>query len=372
MALVDIGHIRYPYTPRGLYDLNTDTLSNSHMNDATDNIAWVIQITKAGTLEQIHCRTATVGGDQTLRVSFQELDANGKPDGTDVEWRDVAVLAAEDKTIIQSGIITDDGTDTGVKRVVAVGDRFAVVFAMPAWTTSTLQLGYMIRDSDEYGECYPLFANSPPTFTHLFGDIVGAVEYDDATFGYIPNMMIFSSTTSVTIDDADTPDEYALKIQVPFSCRVSGVWMKGGSGSVNSSFITLYSAGGSTLKGPITASDKTFGSNAHTKIYNYNFDTPLELTANTVYRISWKPPASPAAKIFWYYSFPDAAMRETMSNGLNMEMSSRVDSGAWTDSDTDMPVGGFIIDQVDDGAGGGGGSCALTNGTAVIPATCPV
>jgi hypothetical protein len=370
MALVNLnGVVEFPKWPSGAKDMST-TPGNSTLNGATDTYAVTVLIAEAGTIDKVHFRVGSSTGTNTIRVSFQNLDSNLRPDGTDTHWRDYTQTGTEDNSIIETGLITTDGTDIGTKKTVAVGDHFAIVITMQSFTSGSFAINHFNDASDNYITNSAWFDESGSTFTisnRLSVNPSVMLEYSDASFPYMDNVIPYETGTNHTLDDADSPDEYALKITVPFSCRARGIFIKGATQAGVTA--VLYDAADSVQGGGAIALEvEGTGQN---RVRYFHFATAVEITKDVVYRIAWKPPASPTTSIIHTWSIPDANMRKVLPNGLNMERSTRVDSGTWTDSTTNLLVAGYLIDQLDDGAAGGGGSCsygAISNGTRVLPA----
>jgi hypothetical protein len=351
MALVSLGGIiEFPMWPTGLKDAST-TPGNSTLNSATDTYAVTVHILEAGTIDKVHFRVGSSVGTDTIRVSFQNLDANLVPDGTDTHWRDYTQTGTEDNSIIETGLITDDGTDVGNKKVVSAGDTFAVVITYQTWTSGSLAINQWNDDSANYATNNAWFDNDGATFTisnYLSVNPSVMLEYNDGSFPFQEGTIAYETGTNHTLDSADTPDEYALRIIVPFPCRAVGIFIKGGT--VAGVTGTLYDAGDTVLGGGAVSAE-IIGAGQN-RIRYFHFSSPVTLTKDVVYRIAWKPPASPTTSIIHTWSFPDANMREIFPNGLNMQRSTRVDSGSWTDSTTNLMCAGFLIDQIEAGASG--------------------
>lgn len=362
MALTSLGGVRYfPIWPDGLYSLNTSIGSNT-LNHADDRIACIIRMPVSGDISEVHFLTGFVSGAQTLQVSLQNLSA-GVPDLTVDQYRDVSVADTDDSTLFATGIITDDGTDGGVKRTVAAGDIIAVVFRLPSYSSGSLAIAGLSGGSGDGRLSRTLFSNSGGTFSALNYNPMIAIEMADGSFPTITRSALFASAATQFVTTASTPDEYALKLTIPVPMRAIGVYIKGGSAGVEA---LLYDNAGSTLAGPVTNWEET---TSQSIVKDYYFSSPVELVAG-IYRIAWRP-SDLTSRFMNVQTLGAAAHRGAWDLGANFELSTRSDAGSWTDDNTKFIVAGLIVDQLDDGAGGGGGGgCTLINGTAVIPPTC--
>ena len=351
MALISLGGVlEYPLWPLGIKDATT-TPANSTLNSATDTYAVIVHILEAGTIDKVHFRVGSSVGTDTIRVSFQNLDSNLVPDGTDTHFRDYTQTGVEDNTMIETGLMTDTGADGGNKKVVSVGDTFAVVITYQTWTSGTLAINHWLHSGDNYASNSVWFDNDGATFTisnNLLANPSVILEYNDATFPYQENTIVAEASTFNTLDDADSPDEYALRLTVPFPCRAVGIFIKGGT--VSGVTGTLYDSGDSVLGGGAVSAE-VIGI-TQSKVRYFHFSTPVTLVKDAVYRIAWKPPASPTTSIITTWDYPDAAMRKVFPNGLNMQLSTRVNSGSWTDLPAELMCAGFLIDQLDGGSSG--------------------
>jgi hypothetical protein len=366
MALTNLNDIvPYPNWPRGLRDVNT-TFSSLSADSATDQVAFAIRLIEAGTIDKVHMRVSTMTGIQSMRVAFQDLDAEGKPDGTDTHFRVYTTTGSEDNTVITTGLMTTDGTDIGTKKTVAVGDKFAVVISLPSWTTGKVSWSYVPGPSDTYQFSFGWFSSNSGSSWGLWEVMpVMGIEFDDGSYPFLANTVLSETLASPSIDSGTTPDEYALKLTVPVPMRATGVFFKGSTAS--NTRVTLYDSIDTVLGGGVLTPD--IQQTTHIRTRQVFFATPVELVAGDVYRIAWNV-ADLTNRFYWTMDFPVAAQRKILPNGLNMQLSEREDAGAWTDTDTEMSLAGFLVDQLGDDAGGGGGGCdygGLANGTRVLP-----
>ena len=84
------------------------------------------------------------------------------------------------------------------------------------------------------------------------------------------------------------------------------------------------------------------------------FAAPHVLSINSNYRLVLKPGASDIKNDEWVVD--SASILDAWEGGSKMHLTTRVDAGSWTETTTTRPDMGLIIDQFDDGVGGGSAS----------------
>ncbi|MGQ9573565.1 MAG: hypothetical protein ACUVV3_10375, partial [Dehalococcoidia bacterium] len=91
------------------YDSTTLTVDASG-----EKAAFVFRVPATGTLKKVAFRTGGVTHNQTIRVSFQDVNSlTGYPDGVVDQWRDISIGDTDDNQHKETGLITSDGTDGG-------------------------------------------------------------------------------------------------------------------------------------------------------------------------------------------------------------------------------------------------------------------
>lgn len=346
--------------PDGLW--NTTGYSLSQVSASTHQRAFRFTAPKAGNLSKFHFKTGNVATGDDLKISFQDANSEGKPDGVIDQYRVLTVDSADDNVWKTSGIISSDGTDGGAKRAVSAGDSICVVLEWNSYVAGSLWYQYLATASISGGSTFWQSTDSGSSWSEILGQMGCAVEYDDGTFAYIQNSAPIETFTSPSVGSGSTPDEYSLRFRLPFPARVHGIAVKSAS---QDTVLSLYPDSGAALASgsPIVLS--TSGNVKRTVM----FASPVDIDANVYYRIGWKPSTTTARSIPLFY-LSNAAMREAFDLGLNFSLGTRTDSGSWSDDTAKFLLGTILVSGFDDGAGGGGGSCSygsLPNGTRVIP-----
>lgn len=359
MALIACHDFRWPDE---WFNINTANYSNNEftMNASGDRIAVVLQVPKTGTLEQFEFRVATVTNnpDNGIRLSFQDISlTTGNPDGTQDQFCDIPGPLVANTWTAPPNALTNDGTGGGVKRSVTQGDLLGCVIDFVTFVAS-----------DSFGVAYRSLGT--PTLTSvIYTDdgssgayvkrqteaIVIALKYDDGTYVELPSYFAPVNTVNNTAYASNsTPDERALRFQVPFTCKVRGAWIRiNFAGAVD---IVLYDNASSVLATASLDVDVKVSSGSIQDVYAF-FSSEIELTINTTYRLSIKPTTTTTITL-QSLTVSVAGLMAGITGGAQLYLSTRTDAGAWTDTTTERPIAGLVISALSDGvsSGGSGGS----------------
>jgi len=323
------------------------------INAAGEKVAACFRVPKSGVLNRCEFVVGTVGNnpDNGLRVSFQDLDASGHPDGTQDQFRTMAGPFVGN-TWQTPGLMTSDGTDTGIKRTVVAGDRIALVVEFESFVASdSIDIRrYPLLGADGTGEMeyysdeFITGAWVRPTSTP--GMIPLALEY--VTDGYVnilENCYPILAFANATYNTGSTPDERALRFQVPMACVCDGAWIRADfDGDCD---ILLIDSDGTTVLATTTVDSSARGfTTGATAVVRW---AGVALTANTTYRVSVRPSTVTSLNLFGFTVENNARMLAA-PGGTTWYQSTRTDAGAWTDTDTSRPFIGLHLSQIDDGA----------------------
>jgi hypothetical protein len=325
--------------------------SNIIINAAGDKYGWVIQAPKTGTLDKAEFLLGAAGTPADLKLSFQDIAlATGLPDGTPDQFRVIPSASVAAGWAVP-GLMTDDGTDTGVKRSVTAGDLLGVVMefdttggdvrpapinvATNVWNTSIYS--YTLEDTTGAG-----FTKSQRVGTL-------ALKYDDGSYAYLgPHMVPAAAVTTTIFNSTDTPDEIGLRFAFPVSVQIDMVWVLINLG--NAADLVIYDTDGATPLVTIALDPDVLA--ATPKVGAFRLPTPLTLAASSFYRVVLKPGASDIS--LYDFTVNAAALLGAMPGGPDFHLTSRTDAGAWTDTTTRRPWMGVHVSGVDVGGGGGG------------------
>lgn len=365
MALVSFGapwYIAVPFMSMSNSPSATPATWAPTIDAAAEKWACVFRVPKTGTLDQIEFIFGTIAQAPAngVKVSFQDVEQDQgtqpfKPDGTADEYRVIAQGDVVANTWIAPGLMTDDGTDTGNKRSVTEGDLVAAVVEFEnfvAGDSIQVENAYTMAKPWQLGVAYNIGAGWVVNASSSIHPAV-ALKYNDGTYecitayGFPTN--ISGNQTTHTISSSTNPDEIALRFKLPMACEVSGFIAKGAGVSVAENFdVILYDENDTVLASTTVEPDSFLTSvNMHDV---GAFDSPVELEADTEYRLAVKPLTTPATINFWSFTTASAAIMNAAPWGSEFYYSQRVNGGAWTDTTTRRPFLSLIISKLDDGA----------------------
>lgn len=364
MAITNVGPFTVPnwfyHSADGL--ATTDAFSFGRMNASGDKISFIVRAPKAGTLNRFVFHLKAVGNnpDNGLRASFQTVDTStGHPDGTQDQYRDITgTLTA---TFQVPGLMTSDGTDTGSKRTVALGEPIACVidfvnfvasdsvdvswFSSSGFNALSDRSHYMDEASDG---SYGIRSDSTPCI---------ALEYDDGTYAVWDNGTSIGVPEITTFASNSNPDERALRFEMPYECQLTGVMLQIDADAAVD--VVLYDAASSVID--TISFTAALRSNVDPGFYMaYWPNGPHILDADTEYKISVKPTTTTSIRII-NRLFPSSAYLASTPEGVEWYQATRVDGGSWSTDQTRRPVIHLMIDGIElTVTGGGGGATSRT------------
>lgn len=325
------------------------------MNASGDRVAFVVECPKDGTLDKFEFMTGSVTNnpDNGIRLSFQDLDAaTGFADGTQDQYRDITGALSADTWQVP-GLMTSDGTDTGTKRTVASGEMLACVVDFVSFVAGdSFNVNAFISATNNVAGGHYVLNGTTGTYTKGTSLLpLIALKYNDGTYAkfHLP-IGPWSALTNTVYNSGSTPDEYAMRFQMPIQCQAIGMWIR--ADIDNDVEAVLYDSGSTAQR--TVALDKDNQSVAAGQVRLYYFDA-ITIAANTTYRIALKPTTVSNVTLM-RCTIPSNAYLEALPTGAQWYESSRTDAGAWTDTDTNIPMMGLIINGYEATAGGSGGS----------------
>jgi len=318
----------------------------------------VLVVPKSGTLDQVEVWIDTVSTAQAIKVSFQDVSlTDGNPDGGVDQFRVVPTGSVVAGWLVP-GLITSDGTNTGTKRTVTVGDLLAVVIEFDS-TVGDLRFATLIRNSGANlwngGYSYA-GTNNGTTWTKQAGVALQVgLKYSDGTYAYVSPASwprAAAINTARTFNSGSTPNERGLYFQLPMSVACSGVWFESTRGG--DCQVTLYDSDGTTVLASATLDKDVNEAAASLTVTIVPWATgPITLLANTNYRLAVKPTTVTNLDV---YDMPvnSNALMAAMPGGANFYLTTRTGAGAWTQTNTLKPLMGLVLAGVDTGGVGGG------------------
>lgn len=363
MAFADISGIPLLYPGALLAGNNSWGTFNALTMDAEgEMVAFRFPAPKSGTINRVGFRFGTVTQAPTegLTVSFQAGDGTGLPDGTPTHSRLVEAGSIVANTWVSTGLITDDGTDTGSKKTVTRGESLYAVIEFAAFALSdALQIAHQHNAfySHLRTSVYALLFTS--SWAKQAGPVglVFAVEYEDDGWVPIAGCVPTESNSSIAMSSASNPNERGMKFTLPGGLRVNGfIVHKTAAGTTGTFQLFLYDGSDNVLASTNDQDPDEFSAAGNAGFGWYPFENvaQVELNANTTYRVAIK--ATGAGNIALNGVQPDAfEHRSAMPWGTDAVQTVR-GGGAWTDDSTTgiQYFIGLTIDGISSNSGGSG------------------
>jgi hypothetical protein len=313
--------------------------------------------------------TVTTGGD--LDVSVQLLDADGLPGGVATGGSTVAetIGAGDDNTWFTSTL--------GTNHAVTVGEWLCAIVEVAAASAFDGQVtGHR---HGIFGAVQPYRLNSADGGGTVNKFDIGldhvpsmAVGFSDGSWLNTPGMYPVNAGGQETFISTDADAEHGLYFQVPFPCRVVGVVMNGGGVQAGADYsVHLYNSAGvpqdvgaNRLATTITIDSDYCESTTLATGRTIYFTSAVTLSKDTWYRIGLEAKTVNNTRLGYFeVDSGDATLMQAMPGGTNYYYTEDDGAGGWTNTNYRMPLIYLIIDQIDDGTGGGGGTPNLLKGS---------
>ena len=361
MAIIDVPPIYFP-AYQHMPNLMTDNFQNQDLNGPSGTgrprVAMVFVAPADGQIDGIEFYVRNASSPAAVKFSLQNVDSSGLPDGT-VDQYEVKASGITASAWV-STTLTSDGTSGGTRRTVAKGDLIAFVAEWDSTQSGSYSYWSNYDDGQNtfqgFGGYY--LAHNGTSWSKM-SNFDGSSKYPVFAIRYVggtyPKMRqpFFPITNYLrtAFNSGSTPDERALRLQVPYGARATGAWVML-NGPSNPFDLVLYDNAGTVLAS-VSFTTAYVGQNGR-KLYWFEFATPPTLTAATTYRLAMKPTSTSNVEQY-AWTFQGAAYVEQTLGSLECYLSTRTDGGAWTDTPATVPCLGLILDGVDTSGGGGGG-----------------
>lgn len=324
--------------PLGLWDVMAGSGNNitsaGAIDAANEKYAVILQAPKAGTIDRVSFRTASVVSPETVDVRVETLAADGTPSGS--LWAantNVAQLVSTSNTWFEVTLAAG--------AVVAKGDWLAIVVALPGVTSGNMQIAQL--NGTAWSNPYHLLFTG--TWARAALPSVGAIRYSDGTYGAVPGLYPAITASNASFNSGTNPDERGSKITLPFACKVSGIW-KASTTQEGDFTLTIYDSANNVLSD--LAVDGNIHADGQLVLDTYHLDNELTFAAGDVVRVTLT--ATTATNT----SLDDYTFRTghtaAIPGGGRMAFTSRNDGGAWTDDPDRLVMLGLIVSALDDGA----------------------
>lgn len=337
------GIMTWPQEVRTSNRSPTIQTTNLVIDAASEQAAGVFQSPKTGTIDKICFRTGTVTTGATVDVRLETVSiTTGDPSGTlfGTTTNASQVIADANDNVWFTVDITDVSTTKG--------DWMAITVVNSPSTPGNMQIantdGSAMNGATPYIDLFTtVWAKA--AFTPCM-----AVEYTSASYAPLPGVIPSDTVGQTTYaSDNATQDETGILFQVPFPCRVTGIWLYSDIDAADDFDVVLYDSSNTVIL------TNSFDANVRRDALSNNqwlmFSSTAVLAINSNYRIIIKPTTTNALTVNWYTVKSSDVLGAT-SGGANWYWTQRVDAGAWTDTNTKVMYIGLLLDGFDDAVGG--------------------
>jgi len=330
MGLISIPHIYFPDTYRFA------TSSGLGMG-TTRTHSGIFMIPKAGSITKIGFRTGSVRTAQTIRVGIETVGTTtGYHTGTQYGGSAVGTQTSPASNTYYEVTLATPAT-------AVQGDVVAVVIQ---WNSTLGDMDIISGESIGIASNFPYWDEETSGSHNLIRRWPNfSLGYSDGTYpdyGGFPAVSFNQNAYTVVT----SPDERALKFQIPFAARIIGAHFRQQLGTAADFDVVLYDSASTALTTQSIDGNQWQGTGADSgRIY---FDASQLLVANTTYRLSIKPTTGNSAQTVEFQANANAKL-EQCPGGINFTLSYRTDVGSWTDDTTSQPAIALILDQIPDG-----------------------
>jgi hypothetical protein len=310
--------------------------------------AHIISPITSMTVSHVAIRMSAATGSPTVIVRLESADASGNPSGT--------VLGATNNATVTSGTLTTAVT------VLALGESATLVpgtnYFLKLIYNSGTSVATRLTNANVVHNLPYRVANVTGSAVKSTNPIVPwfALGSSSTSFYHLPNywpMDAFSQSTFTNTNSAVRGNKCTMQ----FPCRIVGMQITGGT-SLGDYNILLQDGSNNTLEGSAIDGDHNVASSNLCKIHL--FDTPVVVAVGDVIRYGVEPTSATAVNYALATTFGTDYMSAS-PGGPNLMGSSRA-SGTWTDDTDGYYLMDLLVDQIDDGTGGGGGGISRARG----------
>lgn len=321
------------------------TETTTFADGADEGFAVIFQAQESVTIDVMSFRL-TAASACVLSCSIEGLDTSGNPDGTPVGS---AVTTAS-----LTGAQTVEVTGLGAS--VTAGTMYAARVKYSSGTSATILM--YAGTSNALGMPHTSQYIAAAWTQSSAGGGGAAMGIGTSTTAYLawPSIRGPYTLSDVSFNTASNPDEYGLRFQVPVTMRCVGLAAIMAMSAAGAFGITLTDSSGNDVGSTYKSYDTDIHSVNTDETWTFlRFASAFTLVAGTTYVIGIRSEGAAINVVL---------RRATMNTNGQLgayyskewhQASRETGTTAWTLTDTICPYIWPLIDQLDDGAGGGGG-----------------
>lgn len=324
------------------------------LDAAGEYMAYAFVAREDMVVSHVGIRVGTVSGAPTADVRIETLDsATGLPSGT--LWATDTNGASGTLTSGSSPLIALTASAT-----IAKSQVFCVKIAYSSGTSFIVQNINQMGLPQTTGLPYQIINTGTPTKSAMSNSTANiALGSSSTVFYQVQGAFPATTSTNVAFNNTNSAKR-GLRFTIPMNCRAIGIrWYN--NSSVGDYNAILFSDAGSELSSSSTAYEGDNNAGSNNSVTNSIFDSTVELTAGTTYRIALEPTSATNIQI-QTVTLPSADYRGASPAKTTAHYTTFATS-SWTDSATDqLPFMDLLIDQLDDGAGSGSSVVGVIGG----------
>lgn len=350
-TLVDLpAPIAYPGIANNIS--TSPTLSTVATVDAAgEYVAYIFSARENMVVSHVGFRAGTATGSPTAEVRIETVDAAGLPSGT---------LWATNTNGTTGTVTTNSNPLQALTASASItkGQVFCVKIVYASGTSLIIQqlAGHVLFGVS--GLPYQVINTGTPTKTAVTTNPLIAFGSSATTFYNVPGTMPLSAIAGATFNNTNSAKR-GLKFTLPMNARIIGLrfWAVSSVGDFNAA---IFDSSGAVVGSSSTAYDGDQNANTTSGMTYVYFTNPVTATAGTAYYAAIEPTSATNANMP-VITLPTSDYFTSTPAGTTAVYSAFATS-SWTDSTTQLPVLDIIIDQVDNGAGSGGGGGRIIGG----------
>jgi len=325
-------------------------------------IAYILTAREDMVVSHVAFRTNSVTGTTPVAtVTIETVDSGGLPSGT--LWN-----AGGGGSTSTTGTLTSTTVflqALAASATITKGQVFAVKIAVASGTTPSVgisNINQVALFQNQTNLPYQVNNVGTPTKNVVNNSTANiALGSSSTTFYQVTGTMPAIAAGNNTFDNTTAGAKRGLRFTIPMNARAVGVRLATQS-SVGNYNVCLYDDAGTELNNSCTAYVGA-ASPATTAGPNWTyFDNTVTLTAGTTYRIAIEPTSATSVAV-GTIQLPSASYRGASLLGTTGHYTTFTTAGGWIDTATDtVPLMDVLIDQIDNGAGTGGGGGRIIGG----------
>lgn len=375
MTMVTTPQFDWPGGPPAAHVNNSFALTNLLFDSTSDRLAFIFQARESLTITDVNFLTGTVTAGSDVDVRIETVDSSWRPSGSlwATNTNAVVTIANADDNRWKLATLTASAS-------IAATDFVAIVLVHSSgspngnyWVGSNT--GHLAQPQ------FPITLQDTGSGTYAPNPVMPCIILESSgTPIYTPGALPFNGFTLQGFDNADSPDEYALRFVAPAKMRTSGcrlglsnlasaaefkvfLWANDGASDTESSALASITVGG-----PLAFSTAQKG------MFDLYWPSPVTLTAGATYHLGVRAQTATANGVGVIIAnmggtgIPTDFIKASPygeEQYLRTRTWSAIDPGtvgAWTTDTAKVPIFKLFIDQIDDGNGAGGGG-----GTVFVP-----